>query len=101
MIVHNITTKVAWQATDQWLRWQKEVYFPKLLATGLCKDCHLFHLQDQDETEGPTYTTQLFFDGKENYDAFLREFYGDIIKETKALWAALTVDFSTTMVLVN
>lgn len=101
MIVHNITTKVAWHATDQWLRWQKKVFFPKLLATGLCTDCRLFHLQDQDETEGPTYTAQLFFDNKKNYDVFLQEFYHDMEKETKTLWSAMTVDFSTAMLLVN
>ncbi len=101
MIVHNITTKVAWQATDQWLRWQKEVYFPKLLATGLCSECRLFHLQDQDETEGPTYTTQLFFDERESYDAFLQHHFTELTKELKLLWGSLTVEFSTTMQLVN
>ncbi len=101
MIVHNITTKVAWQATDQWLRWQQETFFPQLLATGLCKDCRLFRLDQPDEKEDPTYTAQLFFNNRNDYDHFLRSYYGKIANETKALWSAHAVQFSTTMTLVS
>lgn len=101
MIVHNITTKVSWQAVDTWLRWQQEVFFVKIQATGLCKECRLFHLQDQDETEGPTYTAQLIFGNQEHYSEFLSNYFPAITKEQQTLWSALTVDFSTTMRLVN
>ncbi len=101
MIVHNITTKVLWVASEEWIRWQQETCFPKLLATGLCEDCRIFHLLDQDETEGPTYTIQLFFNKQESYDAFLLEINPGLVRDADQRWRGVSVHFSTAMQLVN
>ncbi|MBX3242304.1 MAG: DUF4286 family protein [Chitinophagaceae bacterium] len=101
MIVRNTTTKVAWSIADQWLDWQINTLFPKIMASGLCSDCKAFRLQEQDDTEGPTFTTQFFFDNTEDYETFLRSFYNPLEQQLRNLWGRQAVDFSTTMQLVN
>ena len=59
MYVYNITTRVDPGIAGDWVRWQKEVHIPEILATGHFTGFRMYELLEQDTPEGRTYVVQF------------------------------------------
>jgi Domain of unknown function (DUF4286) len=73
MFVYNITTKVENSIAEEWLRWQKEIHIPEILATGLFSDYKVFKLMEQDEAEGQTFVVQFYASELSHYKQYLEK----------------------------
>lgn len=101
MLVHNITTKLSWRIEKEWLQWHKENYIPEVLRTELISDHKIFRLLDQEDDEGPTFTTQLFFATMEKYEEYIRLHSPGLRNKAIDKWGNESISFHTVMQLVN
>jgi len=67
MIIYNVTIKIDRDIETDWLQWMKKVHIPDVMSCGIFQDFKLFHLLDQDESDGITFAIQYFC---ENLKAF-------------------------------
>ncbi|PSL35679.1 DUF4286 family protein [Chitinophaga ginsengisoli] len=100
MIVYNVTTKVSHFINDRWLQWMKEEHIPAIMATGLFHDYRICRLLEQDDQDGPTYSTQYFTDTLENYQTYLEEHAPALRKAGYDLFGNQFVAFNTVMQVV-
>ena len=95
MLIYNITTKVENHIAEEWLQWQKEIYIPKILDTGLFYEYHIFKLLEQDETEGKTYVTQFYANNKEAYKKYIHHDYKILRSMSIEKWGNNYIDFES------
>lgn len=101
MFIYNITTKVGWNIHDAWLKSMQQQYMPAMMATGCFIQCQLSKLQEQDETEGPTYVVQYFAESKALYNRYI-ELYADEFRKAYAeKWGNNLVDFRTLLEVIE
>lgn len=101
MVVYNVTTKVAWQIEDNWLTWQKESYIPSIMASALIVEYKIFRLLDQQDEDGPTYTTQFFFNSIEKYELYIQLHSTAMRSNAISKWGNQSISFHTVMELVD
>jgi len=101
MVVYNVTTKLSWQIEEAWLQWQKESLIPEMLRTALISDHKIFRLLGQDDDEGPTFTTQYFFNSTEDYEEYERLYSAAIRKKAIEKWNDQSISFHSVMQLVK
>ena len=95
MYVYNITIKVENEVEDEWLKWQKEIHIPEVLATGFFYDHRFFKLLEQDENEGITFVIQYFALERKDYEEYNR-FYAPLLREKAFLkWGNKFIAFRT------
>jgi hypothetical protein len=101
MIVYNITSRIDPGIETEWVKWQRDIHIPEILALGLFTDYKLYRLLDQDESEGITYVIQLYAQEPSLYERFINEF--DAAMRNKALlkWGNKFIEFRTAMQIVN
>ncbi len=95
MFIYNITLRVDHAVLDAWLQWQKEIYIPRIMATGLFHEHRFYQLLEQDETEGKTFVTQFVTNSKTGYNKYLQDFNPQLQKETFAKWGDQVISFCT------
>ena len=95
MIVYNITTKVDHEIVDEWIRWQKEIHVPDVMATGFFTKFHFYKLLDHDDDEGRIFITQFLINSRQDYDTFIRQFASVLEKGTWEKWGDKVVSFCT------
>ena len=93
MFVYNITTKVDHSILHDWIRWQKEIHIPEILASDLFFDFKFFQLLEQDEDEGKTFVMQFFTDSIEKYEKYLQQFSRDLRIKSHEKWKDRIVSF--------
>ena len=86
MFVYNITTKVDHAILNAWVKWQKEIHIPEMIATGLFSAHKFFQLLEHDDEEGRTFVIQFFSASKENYEKYLHEFAPGLRKKSQEKW---------------
>jgi hypothetical protein len=101
MFVYNITIKVDNEIEERWLKWQREVYTPEIMATNLFNDNKIFKLLEQDDADGSTYILQFFTDTKANYNRFINEHAPTLTKKVLEKWGERFIDFRTIMQTVH
>jgi hypothetical protein len=74
MIVYNTTIKVNKNIAGEWLQWQQQEHIPEIMATQLFDAYKIFHLLEQDEEEGCTYTTQYFTSSITRYQNYIDQY---------------------------
>lgn len=101
MIIYNVTYKVDWSISEDWLRWMKSDYIPLVL------DCHLFYhhqmvkLLQVEETDGPTYAVQLYTRSLGDYNQYLSEFAPGHLRLETDTWGSHFINFGTIMEVVK
>jgi hypothetical protein len=70
MILYNTTYSVALAVADDWLHWMKTFYLPAVIATELPVSYRLLKLLTEIENGGVTYSVQLDFKTKDDYDSY-------------------------------
>ncbi|MGB3546272.1 MAG: DUF4286 family protein [Saprospiraceae bacterium] len=70
MIAYNTTIIIQHPAHANWLAWMEHDYIPHVLDSGMVDRYQLSRLLGVDETEGITYSLQLFFSSKPAYDLY-------------------------------
>jgi len=71
MYVYNITSKVDPGISGEWVRWQKEVHIPEILATGHFSGFRMYELLEQDASEGSTYVVQFLAPDLSHYREYM------------------------------
>ena len=101
MFIYNITIKVDNEIVQQWLRWQKEVHIPEIMATNLFMDNKIFKLLEHDDTDSSTYVLQYFTDKKENYNRYINEYAPALREKALERWGDNFIAFRTLMQIVH
>ncbi len=73
MILYNTTYSVAQEVATDWLRWIKAFYLPAVKATGLTVDHRLLRLLTELDNGGVTYSLQLNFESRTEYETYLAQ----------------------------
>lgn len=95
MFVYNITTKVDHTILDEWIRWQKKIHIPEIMATNLFSDYNFYQLLGHDDEGGKNFVIQFITNHRADYDTYLELFASQLQKKTFEKWADKTVSFST------
>jgi len=101
MYIYNLTTLVSQNIADQWLEWMQQERIPALLSSGLIEAQNLYHLLDQDDSEGITYVWQIITDSEEKMNQFLTELDPKMQEESVLRWKDSALSFATKMRRVN
>ncbi|MBA2248603.1 MAG: DUF4286 family protein [Chitinophagaceae bacterium] len=97
MIVYNITVKVENEISAEWVQWQLTEHIPEIMATGLFTNHQFFKLLDQDSEDGVTYVSQYFTNSRNNYDAYIKNFSGELRNKAINKWGNRFIAFRTLM----
>ena len=95
MFVYNITTKVDHTILDEWIRWQKEIHIPEIMATNLFTEFKFYQLLGHDDEGGKNFVIQFIANRRAEYDAYLEQFASQLQKKTLVRWGDKTVSFRT------
>jgi hypothetical protein len=99
--LYNITTLVAHPISIEWLNWMRAKHIPEIMKSGCFLEYRLLQLQDQDETEGLTFSLQLLAEKREDYERYLRDFAPTLREEALQNWGENALSFRTLMQVVN
>ena len=80
MLLYNTTYSVAQETGPDWLRWMKAFYIPTVMATGLPVSYKLLRLLTELDNGGTTYSVQLDFATRPDYEAYLNQ-YADAMQQ--------------------
>ena len=95
MFVYNITTKVDHTILDEWIRWQKEIHIPEIMATNLFTEYKFYQLLGHDDEGGKNFVVQFIANRRADYDAYLEQFASQLQKKTLERWGDKAVSFRT------
>lgn len=95
MVVYNITTKVDHSIVSEWLRWEKEIHIPKIMATGFFTEYKFYLLLEHDDEGGQNFVIQFMSNSRKDYDTYLKQIAPVLQKEVLAKWGDKTVSFQT------
>lgn len=71
MIIANTTFSVAEEIATDWLRWMKKFHLTAVMNTGLPQAHRMLHLLTELDNGAVTYTVQLDFTTRADYDLYL------------------------------
>jgi hypothetical protein len=97
MIVYNITSKVSIGIEKAWLQWQREEHIPEIMQTGLFTEFKIFHLLEQDDLDGSTYTIQYSANSMEDYLNYINLFANTMRQKAFAAWGNQFISFRSLM----
>lgn len=101
MYIYNITIKIDPSIHEDWLKWIPQSYIPFIEGTGKITRHQLLRLREIDDSEGPTYALQLFFDSKAQYNAFISRYSKELESRRMAAWGEKMLSFATLMEIVH
>lgn len=101
MIVYNITIKINPSIEEAWLQWQHDEHIPDIMSTGLFTEWKVFHLLDQDESEGITYVMQYFADTPRDYELYIEKHAPLLRAKALEKWGDQFIAFRSAMELVG
>ena len=101
MILYNITTKVEWSVSQDWLKWMQQTHIPEMLDSGCFEKHQLVRLLQVDETEGPTYAVQFYASALSKYDYYLQHYAPQLREQVREKWGDKYIDFGTLMQMVD
>ncbi len=101
MIVYNITSKVSDGIEKAWLQWQREVHIPEIMQTGLFTAFKIFHLLEQDDTDGRTYTIQYSASSMEDYQNYIEKYADKMRQKAFNAWGNQFISFRSVMEVIH
>ncbi len=101
MVIYNITAKPLHTIAGEWLYWQRHTHIPEIMATGFFTDSKIYRLLDVDETDGPTFCTQLYAASLEDLQQYIAEFSDFFQQKAFAKWGDQFIAFRTIMEFVQ
>lgn len=101
MYLYNVTLKVSHGIKEEWIQWMKEVHIPEVLATECFSDAKFFHLFENSDEEGETYSVQFFAESKALYNRYLDKYAPELRNKTASVWGDKVIGFRTVMQIVN
>jgi hypothetical protein len=101
MIIYNVTSKVATEIAEDWLRWITNDHAPAIIATGCFESFRVLRLLDQDDTEGPTFAIQYSAVDLAAYERYLTEFAPQFRKQSIDLWGNGFISFRSVMEVIH
>jgi hypothetical protein len=97
MIIYNVTIKIDYSITEEWLNWMKEEHMPQVLETGCFTSYKLFKLLDLDETDGITYCAQYSCESIADYERYISEYTTVMRDRSTKLFGNKFIAFRTLM----
>lgn len=97
MIIYNVTIKVDWSVSANWLLWMKEEHLPEVMASGCFEKHQLVRLLQVDETDGPTYAAQYYAVSIEKYDDYINTFAPGLRQKSIEKWGEKFIAFRSLM----
>ena len=101
MIIYNVTSKVAFEIENDWVKWMLEEHLSEVVATGCFTHAQLLRLLESDDDEGATYTAQYFATSKELQEKYIAEFAPSLREKAFAKWGNRFISFRSVMELVQ
>lgn len=101
MFVYNLTIQVDNKILQQWLKWQKEEYLPRIMAMNLFADIKFFELLELNDPDASTFVLQHFIESKEKYDKFINVDAPALREKYLTKWGDNIITFNTLMQIVN
>ncbi len=95
MFLYNITVKVNTDIEEAWKLWQKEIFIPAVMNTGLFYKNEFFQLLEQDDSDGKTFVIQFFATKRWQYDQFIQDHVANLDKQDAEQWGDQFIDFRT------
>ena len=80
MIIFNDTVIIEESVHQEWLKWMREVYIPKVMATGHFKSYQILNVIDS-PNEGLTFCVQYSAENMHDFN----EFYSNHLHQLQAL----------------
>jgi hypothetical protein len=101
MILYNITYKVDLDISEEWLKWMKLVYIPRMMGTGKFEEHKLCQLMGVDEADGFTFALQFLCPNLTTFQLFQEQDAYQIQKAHSIRYKNRYVSFSTIMKVVD
>jgi len=95
MFIYNITTQVDALITADWIRWQKEIHIPELMATGAFFDHRFYQLAEEDTHDTITYVIQLYCHSRTDYEDYVRLQAARLREKAFTQWGHRFISFRT------
>lgn len=97
MLIYNVTIKVDWDISADWLEWLKSEHIPEVMDTGCFHKFQLVRVMQTDETEGPTYAVQYYSEGYSHYNRYIEVFAPVLREKTFEKWGNKFIAFRSLM----
>lgn len=97
MIVYNNTMNVSHEKHEEFITWCKNEMIPDLMSKGFFTECKLFRLLNIDETDGPTYSMQLYCNTMADFERFQNSINVEDRKKAEAMWGDHVYYYRTIM----
>ena len=95
MILYNITFNIEPEIKEEWLSWINREYVSYLMETGSFLEIKIFHLLNETENQGLTYSVQCFSDSLEKVNSYLEVFAPRIVERHNQVFKYKHVSFMT------
>ncbi|MBS1738100.1 MAG: DUF4286 family protein [Bacteroidetes bacterium] len=97
MYVLNISHKVNHTIIYDWIEWQKNIFIPSLLDTGLAKNYQFYKLLEHDDDEGSLYVLQFHFTYHQDLRVFEDQYEKFFLPLEIKKWGDQFISFKTTL----
>lgn len=97
MLIYNVTIKIEWNISTQWLAWMKAEHIPEVMATQCFERFQMVRVLQTDETEGPTYAVQYYANGYTQYNQYIEDFAPALREKTIQKWGNQFIAFRSLM----
>ena len=101
MLIYNVTLKIEWDISADWVEWMKKEHIPQVMDSGCFVRFQFIRILQIDDTEGPTYAVQYHAASNEDYELYLQEFAPVLREHTTKRWGTQIIAFRSIMQLVH
>jgi hypothetical protein len=101
MFIYNVSTQVAEDMQDEWLRWMKEEHIPEVLSTGHFTHHRIVRLREPQEPGSTTFAVQYFCNSLALYDHYVQAHAPALRQKTLEKWGDRIISFRTLMEVIN
>ncbi|EKF55095.1 hypothetical protein I215_08697 [Galbibacter marinus] len=95
MYIYNVTVNVDEAIHQQWLKWMKETYIPKMLQTNLFTNARILRVLVDEEMGGMTFSVQYYAKDKTSLERYYLDFDQDFRAKEKQHFSDNIVSFTT------
>ena len=101
MFIYNVTSKINWSIHETWVEWMSNEHIPAIMETHCFTHFQLLKLQEQDDSEGPTYIAQYFAESKARYNRYIELFAAKFGREALTKWGNNFIAFPSLLEVVK
>jgi hypothetical protein len=101
MLIYNVTTQVAWDIQDAWVKWMKEEHIARVMSSQCFTHHRLVKLLEVDDSDGPTFAIQYFCNSPELYHQYARNHASRMRQESLDKWGDRITSFRSLMEVVD